>query len=304
MIQTRQITASLTEIYVGGGKYLTENYPTNFHTFAQRKTLTANDDISNYREVSEAEKTAIEEADAKWTEPPKSFIDLWTAAGRYRRNGKTVNGSGYDPENAPDTLHSFYTGINGKVWLTYEEAVDIYTHYTPLKTSNAANMYADYPFKATLPVVPHPSGEAVSAYMMFRSAVNIEVAVLSIMATNCAFMFAGCHRLRKIDGYIFCPNADYYAMFLECYELEEVNLEWVSKSISFADSPKLKRSVFEFMLRYASSGITITVHPDVYAKLTGDTTNAAAAALTEEELAQWVAIMVTAGEKGIVFAAG
>lgn len=230
------------------------------------------------------------------------FIDLWTAAGRYIRDGKTVNGSGYDLENAPDTLHPFYTGINGRAWLTYEEAVDIYTHYTPLKTSNAANMYADYPFKATLPVVPHPSGEAVSAYMMFRSAANIEVAVLRIMATNCAFMFADCHRLRKIDGYIFCPKADYYAMFLKCYELEEVNLEWVSKSISFADSPKLKRSVFEYMLKYASNGITITVHKDVYAKLTGDTTNEAAAALTEEELAQWVAITEAAAAKNISFA--
>ena len=43
MIQIRQISSSLTEIYVGG-KYLTESYPTNFHTFATRRTLTAGDD--------------------------------------------------------------------------------------------------------------------------------------------------------------------------------------------------------------------------------------------------------------------
>lgn len=45
----------------------------------------------------------------------------------------------------------------------------------------------------------------------------------------------------------------------------------------------------------------ITVHPDSYAKLTGDTTNAAAAALTEEELAQWMQIVTDAAAKKITF---
>jgi len=39
--------------------------------------------------------------------------------------------------------------------------------------------------------------------------------------------------------------------------------------------------------RRGTNAITITVHPDVYAKLTGDTTNAAASALTADELAKW-----------------
>ena len=52
----------------------------------------------------------------------------------------------------------------------------------------------------------------------------------------------------------------------------------------------------------ATSSITVTVHPDVYAKLTGDTTNAAAAALTSDELAQWTALATTANSKNISFA--
>ena len=51
-----------------------------------------------------------------------------------------------------------------------------------------------------------------------------------------------------------------------------------------------------------TSPITVTVHPDVYAKLTGDTTNAAAAALTSDELAQWTALVTTANSKNISFA--
>ena len=48
--------------------------------------------------------------------------------------------------------------------------------------------------------------------------------------------------------------------------------------------------------------ITVTVHPDVYAKLSGDTTNAAAAALSADELAQWQALVATASARKISFA--
>ena len=48
--------------------------------------------------------------------------------------------------------------------------------------------------------------------------------------------------------------------------------------------------------------ITITVHPDVYAKLTGDTTNSAAAALTASELAAWKQVVTDAAAKKISFA--
>ena len=71
---------------------------------------------------------------------------------------------------------------------------------------------------------------------------------------------------------------------------------------SIKNASKFRLDGMEEILKWVRDS-TVTVHSDVYAKLTGDTTNAAAAALTEEELAQWMAIMVTAGEKGIVFAA-
>lgn len=45
---------------------------------------------------------------------------------------------------------------------------------------------------------------------------------------------------------------------------------------------------------------TAIVHADVFAKLTGDTTNAAAAALSEEELAEWIALYETATSNGLI----
>ena len=51
-----------------------------------------------------------------------------------------------------------------------------------------------------------------------------------------------------------------------------------------------------------TNNYTITVHADVYAKLTGDTTNEAAAALTADELSQWQALLTKAAGKNIAFA--
>lgn len=72
MIQTNTI-GSFTEIC--GGNYLAESYPTNFHTFCKRKVLVGNDNVDNYREVTEAEKTAIEAQDSSYERPPQYFIE-------------------------------------------------------------------------------------------------------------------------------------------------------------------------------------------------------------------------------------
>lgn len=66
----------------------------------------------------------------------------------------------------------------------------------------------------------------------------------------------------------------------------------------------LSLASISFLVKWASNTtpITITVHADVYAKLTGDTTNEAAAALTTEELAQWAEVLTNAAAKNISFA--
>ena len=78
----------------------------------------------------------------------------------------------------------------------------------------------------------------------------------------------------------------------------------IKKSFDVRTSPLLTFSTMQYLVTNAAntSPITVTVHPDVYAKLTGDTTNAAAAALTSDELAQWTALVTTANSKNITFA--
>ena len=78
----------------------------------------------------------------------------------------------------------------------------------------------------------------------------------------------------------------------------------IKKSFDVHTSPLLTFSTMKYLVTKAAntSPITVTVHPDVYAKLTGDTTNAAASALTADELAQWQALVTAATAKQINFA--
>lgn len=78
----------------------------------------------------------------------------------------------------------------------------------------------------------------------------------------------------------------------------------IKQSFDVSTSPLLTLDTMQYLVTNAqnTSPITVTVHPDVYAKLTGDTTNAAAATLTSDELAQWTALVTTANSKNITFA--
>lgn len=77
----------------------------------------------------------------------------------------------------------------------------------------------------------------------------------------------------------------------------------IHQSISFKDSPLLSIDSITYLVTYRqdSTAFTVTVHADVFAKLTGDTTNPAVAALTPAELAQWQQILTAATAKNISF---
>lgn len=84
-IESRIINNSLTEIYInGGGNFITQAAPTNFHGFWSRRPLDSGESIADFREVTPTERQTLEAQDAAWVQPPQCFIDLWNAACRYR----------------------------------------------------------------------------------------------------------------------------------------------------------------------------------------------------------------------------
>lgn len=91
--------------------------------------------------------------------------------------------------------------------------------------------------------------------------------------------------------------------FVYC-RMEKIKLRGLKSDVNFHYANKLSLDSVQYMVANAAntSAITITVHADVYAKLTGDTTNAAAAALTADVLAQWQQVLADAMAKNISFA--
>lgn len=224
----------------------------------------------------------------------KVFDDAWTA------DGGTVIESGVS------------YGLNG-LTLTLAEAIEV--EKLAVRSMSDVNNRL-YKAKVRTNIVRLQSAYYYTiGISLFAQGSDAEVLRLAPGDSACVgdtdSAFTGCRKLRSILTTLVDFNGNTTAMywwrqaFKNCVLLEDVKIEGLKGPVSFGDSPKLKLDSLQYTVEHVdtkATGVVITVHPDVYAKLTGDTTNAACAALTDEERAEWSALCVTAGEKGITIA--
>lgn len=224
----------------------------------------------------------------------KVFDDAWTA------DGGTVIESGVS------------YGLNG-LTLTLAEAIEV--EKLAVRTrAQAASPLDDSKVRTNIVTFQSPYWRTIGISAFAR---NSQAEVLRLAPGDSACVgdtneaFNGCRKLRSILTTLVDFNGNTTAMywwrnaFKNCVALEDVKIEGLKGPVSFGDSPLLKLDSLQYTVEHVdttATGVVITVHPDVYAKLTGDTTNAACAALTDEERAEWSALCVTAGEKGITIA--
>ena len=236
----------------------------------------------------------------------KVFIDMWNAACEI--NGKRW---GWYDETADDFL--IYPDFrNGEgLHLTYEQAVKCYVVSRKTTENYQQNIFRSPSGDDVYALLPIRISAAVSSirYSFHDMSQVRAIALASNIAIyeNMQFSFRGCENLEVIYGVI-----DYQGTagglnsetFYQCTALRELRFFTRKVSFSVSSSPLLSLASFQHMLTRSdnSVAITITVHPDCYAKMTGDTTNAAAAALTEEEAAQWQQLLTDAVAKNITFA--
>ena len=252
----------------------------------------------------------------------QNFIDRWNEA--WKIGG--VQYGKYDPDNAPDAGHPFQG--NG-LWMTYEEAIPILelAPFCRLEFGDDSFKYrfrfmgqrGTYNPRTLVPFNLYSVNAPVgSADYMFEQWVdtNLEVLVfhentppngVRVMFTSYKKTFSRCKNLHTIKGLSLrgVSNSNNTAgMFDYCAKLQNLTASFLNCDVSLKDSPLLTRESIVYLVQYASNTkpITVTVHPDVYAKLTGDTTNAAAAALSTEEAAQWQQLVTDAAAKKISFA--
>ena len=121
-------------------------------------------------------------------------------------------------------------------------------------------------------------------------------------------MFAKCPKLTEVSGVIGDTDTTKVELvpFPNSPLITSFKLHRLQHNYSFAANPLIDLDSFDYMVTNRVStntnNYTVTVHADVYAKLTGDTTNEAAAALTADELSQWQALLTKAAGKHIAFA--
>lgn len=228
------------------------------------------------------------------------FIDLWNEA--WKVNG--VEYGKYDPTNAPDPEHPF---AGNELWMTYEEAINVYA-WTAGKSAllvDGSSFTFSFSGAPIITNIPFPTTATIGLREIFYNCDNIKIINIgtSRKVDQLYYSFFGCNYLKKIIGVINYIGSTITSAFDGCYNLQDFNLKGLKTSLNISKCSKVSYESIHYLITNAinTTAITVTVHADVYAKLTGDTTNAAAAALSADELAQWTALLETATAKNIQF---
>lgn len=302
MIEQRIVNGSQTELYINGGSnFLTQAGTVRRHVFTKRVLLADPADAALWCEVTPRQKQMLEEADEQWLEPSEEFIAMVKAAG----------------EDFVD--YNRETGcfeLNGITDISANEMRQIYNLSVKEVRQDAAKLYVLSPTawsmkqRTYLPV--RLSYVENNLSQAFDNNKNVEVISFLPSANTTVRTQSGglnrafweCVNLKKILTpfdflYRISDTAD---VFYHCYALEHIEIK-TKHSFKIPDSPLLSYHSVSYMVTnaYNTTAITITVHADVYAKLTGDTDNAAAAALTADEAAAWQALVDAAAQKNITF---
>lgn len=111
--------------------------------------------------------------------------------------------------------------------------------------------------------------------------------------SNCTYLFYGCMQLVTIVGGITLETSNNNAALTGCKSLQEIRIKKLRYNVNLKDSPLLTLESFQYLVENATntSAITVTVHADVYAKL------------TDPQQADWYAVNTAAQGKQISFAA-
>lgn len=217
---------------------------------------------------------------------------------------------GYKPSEAPDPARPY---LLNTLWLSYEEAVKIYAingadagHILP-DIGRRYSYYFGAPLVYSVRTLFKVCGHTQS-YGMFFGDAKLEVVNVDISG-SLAWVFRGNSKLKTVLGTVEISEVTSGDNLIwDCALLEDVNLKGLRNNIRMRGCPKLSLATMQYLVDNASTAITaekpvvVTVHADVFAKLTGDTTNEAAAALTDDEKTAWAAVLTAATSKYISFA--
>ena len=233
------------------------------------------------------------------------FIDWWNK--RCYFSSKLIVG-GYYPEKAPDPSKPY---LLNKLWFNYDEALTIAAASGP-KYSMEPWLYCHtYPgTKTLLPTCNYGNKDNSNAIYYCTSIVNFRFVdgynISDITQYNRAggkFNFDGLANLERIVDNVLDIES---LTAKNCPKLRELRFKIRynrAYSINLQNSPLWEFDCIKYSIENVTlaTSVTIIVHPDVFAKLTGDDSNAAFANLSSEEKEQWTSLIPIAQSKNITF---
>ncbi len=232
------------------------------------------------------------------------FIDMWNqACGDYGR---------YNPDSG-------FFELNGLTDITYEEALTIHMESSG---SNFARNY-EHSFSKCRTFY---SIKNSNAYFTVSDCINIFYNCTNLEAVRFDYdtglignnAFWNCKKLKHIYGSMVLSTNN-ISCFRDCNNLITAFIKLYNYNLDIKDSPLLSLGSFQYMITHASgtSPITVTVHPDVYAKLTGETAEIMPLGATDitsgsvldptapdekEDALAWQQLVTDAAQKQITFA--
>ncbi len=252
------------------------------------ETKAGKDELSNILGEEVINQPLLEEINTVTREEIKKdlFIDLWV--------------KGYDCQ---------YDGTKEKpftcntVELTYDEAIAVYNTPRFMQYNSGQFSLLNPMVKTIILGLDRAMGRIEDIRNTFRtpSLVAVRVCIDNPNQityspyTDISYAFYGCTNLKKILGIIGFESQTANKTdkaFGGCKALEEVKIYHLRSDVSFHSSPLLSFQSLDYIVTNAanSNAITITVHSNVYAKLTDETN------------IEWNTLLNTAAEKNISFA--
>lgn len=198
----------------------------------------------------------------------------------------------FDPDGHPDASFGIYD-----LWLTTAEA-----HAVLREGMERGSGITGYHFSSAAPTALTPKRTSGNeTYYLMQSAATLPGGRAGELC------YAYCWSLRTIWGEV--TRVDGTSQFTECYALENVTfmLDSWCEDFSLVDSPALSYDTMKSLAvntprQSGDRTLVITVHADVYAKLTGDMSNFACASLSLKMRDLWAELLDEAASKNIIFA--
>ena len=163
-------------------------------------------------------------------------------------------------------LDQLLTGVAVSEWRGNRQA-EVSATIFPLKNALTLQILGERKLKGTESF--RDSAVEVLVWHMYSAASNYS----ALPTTNLHQTFCDCRNLR-ILGMMNVENiSEFTDPFKGCATLERIGLYHLDKNISLKDSPLLKKESIVSILAESqpSTAITITLHPDAYARLKDDT---------------------------------